>query len=371
MSNEQTNTTSQAGAGRSMHPVLIVSERTLSDYPLVLERLLVGLADESIAAAMICPPGCGADSTAFGGLEVIEYPAFELPMIGGESTRRVVQVLRKFQPTVLHCFCKSKAALTRRLARQLDLPYVLAVNSLQGRWDRLRLSAKHCAKIIVPGRTVAASVANMHPDFAERVRQVNVGTFVAQEACCFNDPARRATMVAACPLRHAADLENLFGAVRRLVLDGYEFGFVIMGEGRAEGQLRRLLAALGLLPIVTVVPKLKPWRSALAAGDIFVQPRPTLAFDPVLLEAMSVGAAVASCRGGVDDLIIEDRTAAVFDPDDELSIAATLRRLFDRPERARRLAKDAQQHLRENHSVSAMISTTLHAYQEAQDWYTH
>jgi glycosyltransferase involved in cell wall biosynthesis len=84
---------------------------------------------------------------------------------------------------------------------------------------------------------------------------------------------------------------------------------------------------------------------------------------------MSVGAAVAACKGGVDDLIIEEQTAIAFDPDDELSIYSSLQRLFDRRELARKIAGGAQEYLRENHTVSNMITSTLRTYREAVQWY--
>jgi len=171
--------------------------------------------------------------------------------------------------------------------------------------------------------------------------------------------------VIAHPLDNVADFENLFSAVRNLVINEYEFILAVIGAGRAERQLRKLLAALDLQQTVTIVPRLKPWRSILAAGDIFIQPQPNAAFNPFLLEAMSLGSAVAACKGGVDDLIIKDQTAIVFDPNDELSIRSSLQRLFDRKEFARQLARGAQDYVRENHSVSGMISATLKTYREA------
>ena len=91
-----------------------------------------------------------------------------------------------------------------------------------------------------------------------------------------------------------------------------------------------------------------------------------MAFDPSLLEAMSVGAAVAGCKGGVDDLIVEDRTATVFDPKDELSMLRCLQKLLGKREFARELAHNAQEYLRENHSADNMISATIRAYHDAQ-----
>jgi len=354
---------------QSLRVGLIVSQRSVSEYPLSLERLLVGLADESIPVALVCPPGCDIGSMTLGAADVIRHPPIDLPLAERLGRRALAERLVEFKPTVLHCLCEGKASLAKRLAHRMDLPYVLTVNSLQRRWGLSSVSARHCAKIIVPAPSIAANIAKVYPHFADRIEQINIGTFVAEGSACFSELARIATIVLAHPLDNADDFENLFSAVRHMILDGYEFMMLVMGGGRAESQVRRLLAALDLLRTVTVVPRLRPWRSVLAAGDIFIQPVVSSAFNPFLLEAMSVGAAVAACRGGVDDLIIEDKTAVVFDPNDELSIIRTLQRLLDRRELARKIAKAAQEYLRENHSVSKMISATLRTYHNALQWY--
>ena len=366
MNEEQKGVTSETVKKRSLRPALIASERTVSEYSILLKRLLVGLADESIPAALVCPPDCDADSLVSGAVEVIRHPVFKLPLMGHQNKKILIERLEKFEPTVLHCLCQSKAPLTRQLVRQLDLPYVLAVNSLQKRFGQLPVSSKHLAGIIVPAKSIAANIAKVCPKFTERIEQINIGTFVEDSCGCFCQSGRLASMVTAHPLNNVDEFESLFNAVRHLAVDGYEFMLVVIGVGRAERRLRKLLAALGLLQIVTIVSGLEPRRRVLAAGDIFIQPQPSDAFNPLLLEAMSVGTAVAGCKGGVDDLIIEDETAVVFDPNDELSIYGSLQRLFDRREFARQLAGRAQEYLRENHSVSRMISSVLQVYREVQ-----
>jgi len=353
---------------QSLRLALIASEHTVSEYSIFLEHLLVGLADESIPVALVCPPGFDADSVFTGAAEVIIHPVFELPLTGHLNRRLLVERLAKFKPTVLHCLCESKALLTKRLARQLDLPYVLMANSLLKGLVQFSVSSRLCAKIITPAKSITADIAGAFPRFAERIEQINIGTFVAESVGCFSEPSRSVTIVMTEPLYNVDSFENLFAALRHLMIDGYEFMMVVTGGGRAEGQLWKLLAALGLLQTVTIVPRLRPLRSVLAAGDIFIQPQPNSAFNPLLLEAMSVGSAVAACKGGVDDLIIEDQTAVVFDPDDELSIVGALQKLLNRRDFARKIAKAAQDYLRQNHTVSKMISATFQTYHDAQQW---
>jgi len=365
MNNEPKNLTSRNAQKKPIQPVLIASEHTVYEYSTFLGHLLVGLADESVPVALVCPTDSDVDSLVSGAVEIIRHPSHKLPLIKWLNRNILIEQLEKFKPTVLHCLCESNATLTRQIAHQLDLPYVLMVNSLQKRWGEFPVSLSHCAKIIVPANSIAANIAKVHPRFAERTEQINIGTFVEQKCNCFSKPSRLPSMVIAHPLDNANDFENLFNAARHLVIDGYEFIMVIISGGKAEGQLRKLLAALGLTQVITIVPRLKPWRSVLAAGDIFIQPQPINSFNPLLLEAMSVGSAVAGCKGGVDDLIIENKTAIIFDPADELSIYSCLQQLLNRHEFARQIAKNAQQYLRENHSPSKMIAATLQTYYNA------
>ncbi|MHC4215295.1 MAG: glycosyltransferase, partial [Planctomycetota bacterium] len=126
---------------------------------------------------------------------------------------------------------------------------------------------------------------------------------------------------------------------------------------------------LGLSQIVTTVGNIQPLRAVFAGADIFINPQPGNRFNQQLLEAMSVGMAVAACSGGVDDLLIDEQTALLFEPDDELSVYSCLQRLIDKREFARQIAMTAQNHLREHHSVSKMVTSIIHSYRAAQGWY--
>lgn len=354
------------GKKKSLRIALLVSERNITEYGAFLGHLLVGLTDESIPAALVCPENSNLDSIVLGAAEVIRYSSFDLPFIAQLNKRLLINSLIKFKPGLLHCLCDTMAPLVRQLARRMEVPYLLMVNSLQERWDRLAVSSKRCAGIVVPARSIAENIMAVYPRFSEIVRQINIGTFTSQTCRCFSQSSRISTIVIAYPFGSPDEFEKLFGALRHLRIEGHEFIIVVIGGGRAERHLWKLLAALDMLQIVTIVPRQTPGRMVLGAGDIFIRPRPSTDFDPFLLEAMSVGAVVAACKGGVDDLIIENETALVFDPDDELSIIGTMQRLFGRRELARKVAKNAQEHLRKNYSVSEMISSIVRLYEDAR-----
>lgn len=351
---------------KSLRVALIASEHVVCEYSMFLERLLVGLADESVPVALVCPPDCRLDTIFTGTAEIIRHPVFDLPLMGRLNLRLLVERFGMFNPTILHCLCETQAALTSQLARRLDLPFVLTVNSLQKRRSALPMTSPHCARVVVPAKSIADNLAGLYPHFVDMIQQINIGTFVADTGGCFSSASAVPTMVVAHPVEQADALENLFGVAKHLLIDGYEFMMVVVGGARVDRQLWKLSAALDLLPVVTLVPSPLPWRSVLASGDIFIRPRPSRCFDPVLLEAMSVGTAVAGCKGGVDDLIIENQTAVVFDPDDEQSIMQTLKQLLDRRELACRIARSAKDYLRQNYTVSGMVSDIFQVYRNLQ-----
>jgi len=351
---------------KSLRPVLLAPRTGVVEYSSFLRHLLIGLADESIPTGLVCPPGCDSESVVPVPATVLVHPLVDLPLMEHFGIERLAGQLEKLKPTILHSLSEGVGPLARQLARRLNLPYVQTLHTLVKRSCRASMLSPHCTAVVAPAETILANAVRWCPQLADRITQINVGTFIEEDTVCFPDPSRLPSIIVARPLDRVADFANFLEAVKALLSDGYEFMVILMGSGRAEHRLRRFLAHRGLSESVTIVPVLHPWRSVLAAADIFVQPRPLRTFSVFLLEAMSLGTAVAACTGGVDDLIIPNQTAVIFDPDDRQSIQQALVRLLGDHDFARRLAGIAQEHVKARHSVSAMISATLDLYAEAQ-----
>ncbi|MHC4260483.1 MAG: hypothetical protein ACYSTF_08765, partial [Planctomycetota bacterium] len=254
MKQEQRNSTPEMVEKKPIRPALIVSEQTVFVYPMFLERLLIGLADQSIPIALIYQAESDIASVVPPSVQVIKHPDIDLPFMRWRNNKLLLERLAEFKPTALHCLCPSKATLTKQLAQRLDVPYVLTVNSLHKGWGQLSISPRRCSQITVPAGSIGTNLANLHPRFAERIKRVNIGTFVREEKGCFRTPGCLACMITTHPFDKVGDFETLLSAVKHLVIDGYELLIVLIGSGRAERPLRKLLRALGLLWIVTIVP---------------------------------------------------------------------------------------------------------------------
>ncbi len=353
---------------QTIRPIVLVSELILRRFPALLGQLSLGLTEKSIPITLVCEPDLDLNSLLRGPVEVIRHPSCDLPLAERIGRGRLLEQLGKSQPSVLHCLCETKAAQARHLARSLDIPYVLNINSLQGEASAISLSAKRCVRIICPSDTITESVRAVHPGLADRTMEVRPGVFAEDQCCCFADPGQQAALMLAHPFEHASDFAQVFEAIRDLVSMGYEFSAVLMGHGPAESPVRRMLAEMDLMQRVTIVPELDPWRVVLAVADVFIQPQPVSRLNFFLLEAMSVGAAVAACQGGVDDMIVHEGTSLVFDPTNHLSIRDVLRRLLDQRELARTLAQGGQAYLRSHHSTSDMIERIMQIYSAALQW---
>jgi glycosyltransferase involved in cell wall biosynthesis len=352
--------------GKPVIPIrlaLLACRSCFLDYGLFLQRLLVGLSDLSIPVVLVCPPDVNIDSVMLPGVEIIRHPLIALPFLGNFNLKILIEKLRQFNPSVLHCLSPADAPLATVLSTHLNIPYLLTVNSLQKKFSSL--SIERLASIIVHSPAVARSIAGIYPDLSGRITQVNMGTFISDFTVCFNRPERLASILIACPCREKADYSKLFTALKQLLVEGYDFIVAVIGVQQADWYLRKAISSLGLSTNVVIVPRLEPLRDVLSAADIFIQPCPKSSFNAAVLEAMSIGAAVAVCRGGVDDLVIDGQSGFVFDGNDQVSIFNCVKKMLDCPDMTRKIAKQAQNYLKENYSVSMMIDQTLQCYRQA------
>ncbi|MHC4130413.1 MAG: glycosyltransferase family 4 protein [Planctomycetota bacterium] len=347
----------------AIRPALIISDNTISDYQNFLNYLLVGLADQSIPVALVCDSQWELETLVPPSIELIEHNLVSFPGIRSFGHKRLLEQLSDFKPTVLHCICEKEIKLVQRLAQQMNLPFMVTVNSLR------RLSMRHnlmknLLSVTVSAPSIAENIIKTKPALTERVKVINMGAFIDESTNCFRDLNQQACMVTTASFKDEAVFESLLAAIRYIAIDGYEFMLFIMGQGPAERKLRKRISALGISEVVTIFPQMQDWRPILSAADIFIRPVPEKAFSSLLLEAMSMGTAVAACAGGVDDLIIDGQTAMIFEQEDEISITNTLKELLNRPEDAQKLAAGAQDYIRQHHKVSDMVESILQIYQQ-------
>jgi len=255
-------------------------------------------------------------------------------------------------------------------------PSTLLENSTLSPFEKLRLfltegkylmqgSAARNADLCVPPSAFAANLVRQAFNLdAERLRVRHNGVpeeFLAYE----HDPAQAHDG----PLVFFGRFEATKGVdvlVEALgVLGAQAPRTLIIGRGSEEQRLRRTIDDLGLSDRV----RLMPWMTHEELGDVLtgarlvVLPSREENCSLAVLSAMAVGAPVISTRvGGTPELIHDEETGLLVEPDRPDLLAQSIARLLYDPDLAWRLGRAARQHVREELTWDATAETFEHLY---------
>ena len=347
-------------------PAFLVNRSVFLSYSDYIRRILVGLASTAHASALVCPACVDSDEILCPSVERIEHPVLRLPIFWSQNRKILLDQLLRFKPSVLHTFYPGQIRLAHWLSNRLNIPSVVTFHHQPARRVCFEKSLRCADRVIAPSEPIAEDVSQKCPRLKDRIERIHIGSFVEDQCSCFSREGNVASLVTAHPLSSFKMFEPFLNAVRHLVLDGFEIMVVIMGKGKAEKAIRTHIRRLGLTSIITVVPPIRPMRSILSGADIYVHLSAGNIFDAQLLDAMSVGLAVVGAPEITSGLLHDGQNAVFWDPQDELNIYGCLKDVLDRRDRSRRLAQNAQAHLRQNNSVSRMVDKLMNTYIQVQ-----
>jgi glycosyltransferase involved in cell wall biosynthesis len=348
-----------------IRPLIVSDSETVQRFCAPLRHLLFGFEAQSVSSCVVVPPNSQIESFLWPGIEIIEHPALRFPLFYRQNRKILVSRIDKFKPTIVHCLGTARAQLAKTISQIFNIPAVVTINSSKQNFLRRQIVSTGFSTVIAPSERIAEVFKKQNSKIAAMVKQVNIGTFVDETCACFSRPERIGSMVMVCDFLRFDDLEPLLGAVRHLAIDGYEFLVVLMGSGPAEKEIRKFIRSVGLANTVNISPEVRPMKEVFRGADVFIQPYVTERLDPALIEAASAGTVIATDKNNADNFLQNNATAIFFDSKDELSIYSTLQKLLDDKQLARTLAVGAQNYLRSNNTVSAMVDQLLEIYKEA------
>ena len=356
-------------ASALVRPAMIVDAAFLSENAPMLRRYLVALVSEGFSPIVAGPGSLRGSDILSPSVEVAEYPVFHIPLLWMQNFTLLLETLEELGPTVLHCLSPQRIRLTDALAEALEIPYVATFTRWPRMWFRPKIRATHCGQLIGTTAAVAGRLGREYPAMAASICQVSAGDFVEDRCACYSQPTRQTSVIVVQPLVDERFFEALLNAVRHLAIDGYDFALAILGQGKASGAIHQTIQKLGLSRMVTVAPVIEPLQTVLSAADLFLQSGRPLDINPALLDAMSVGMAVALSKDGLEETLIPGKAAEYFDPADEYSIYSCLQKLLTQKDYAQSLARGAQDYMRRHHSVSRMTEEMIRIYLHAQTWH--
>jgi glycosyltransferase involved in cell wall biosynthesis len=294
---------------------------------------------------------------------------------------RLYRVLRAERPDVIHAFLFWANFISRVLGRFLRVPVLISSYRdvlLWGRWrNRLceRLTARWahavtCCSEAVRRRVLSevggnewkyitihngVDMAGFHshrtvtkPDVGLREGVPVIGT-----VCRLIEPDKGITVL-------LQGMAQLAGPPAPLSCQ-----LLIVGEGPARRQLHDLGERLGILSRVVFTGMRRDIADLLPLLDVFVMPSLSEGFGIAIVEAMAAGRpVVASAVGGIPEIVQHEETGLLVPPGDPVALAAALRDLVTRPDRARALGACGQQRARERFSIELAVKRHEDLYEE-------
>ena len=210
-------------------------------------RTTLGLAERlgapGLSAEVVCLSGAS-------GPRAVECPGL------GRAWRRswAVGHLRlaggPIRPDLLHALGPEMAAPAIALAERWQVPYVLTIREFLPTGGRLRLSGRWCRALVATGRDLAEDLIVRMGVPESWVAVVPPGIELPELTAKVGG-AGVPVVGAAGPLVDGSGLATFLGAARRVVDAGVDAEFVVAGQGREEGDLRRRAERLGVADRVT------------------------------------------------------------------------------------------------------------------------
>jgi glycosyltransferase involved in cell wall biosynthesis len=141
----------------------------------------------------------------------------------------------------------------------------------------------------------------------------------------------------------------------------------LTGGGELEGELRRLVADLGLGDSVNFVGVRTDMPEVYRAADVVVLPSTHGENLPtVLIEASATACAIAASRvGGIPDIVLDGATGLLFEPGSADGLAEAVCHLLDDVELRRRMGAAASERARTEFSATAWLARLRTTYLEA------
>ena len=327
-----------------------------------------------------------ARGLSFERVEVPSYPLFREPQYLLALTNTIVRVSRRHQLDLLHAHYAVPHATAAYLAHRIlstdHQPAPKTVTTLHGTDITLIGSDASYASVVgfsieaSDGVTAVSESLKRDTAAALGVRRdirvipnfLDVKTWARRP-----DPELRARL---CPPGCEAVVMHVsnFRPVKRVdcvleifrrILSRVPARLVMIGDGPDRHDLERKTAATGLgdhVEFVTEQQDLVPW---LSAADLFLLPSSQESFGLAALEAMSCEVPViASCIGGVPEVITDGVTGILRPPDDVDGMSEAAIALLQNPSRRRDLATAAALDVRRRFSEEEIVPRYEQYYED-------
>jgi glycosyltransferase involved in cell wall biosynthesis len=269
----------------------------------------------------------------------------------------VFEALRKNPPDVLLIWGSADSGhieLLRLLQHAVPTPAIVWA------WDASELFSPvmhlpNVQHIIASSRPIADR-AEARARTQVPVTVVEPGAYADDLPACFDVDDQVACLVALDPLSDRRAFQSLFAACKQLADANRDYLLFAYDTGSDEYAIWRDVERLGILDRVSFVPFHQDAEPLLLHGDLYIHALASPRVQYRTLEAMGKGLAVVSAPNQGADYLVDRQTCRIVHDRTPEAWASVLTDMIQDRAATTQLARRAQQHIRDHHSMIRTIT---------------
>jgi glycosyltransferase involved in cell wall biosynthesis len=285
------------------------------------------------------------------------------------ATLRLVALMRRVRPDIVHCFL-FRASLMGRLAACLCPGTAVIAAVRVNEQSRLKYTLERLTRSLVSCYTAVSEEVRRNMIARAHAAPDTIITMYNGIECALQDmpaPPRVCdeTRLALIGRLHRQKGHSvLLDAVAIIINSGRRVHLYLAGDGPDEDLLRQQASTLGIANSVTFAGVVDDVVAFMADIDIVVLPSLWEGMPNVLLEAMAAGRPiVATNLPGIEEMVQDGTSAVLCEPGQARPLADAIMRLMDNPGLACALAREAQRDVRKRFDIMYTIAATQALYE--------
>ena len=328
-------------------------------------RLAERLPEHGFDPIILCSSASAIPTKLRDKLVVREEPYLTRPFFQHFVLRRLAKEYASNPPALIHAQRRALYRQAARLADYLSLPFLVTIHHVLSSVSALGAITNRLAGVLAISPSIQKDLLLKGVVPSEMIHIIPAGVDYTDQAVLEppRDIDRVPIVCTAGALEPYKGLMYFLMAAEIILSSGQDAEFIITGTGPEEETLRRVAQHLDIANRVTFVNHTKEYRPIIEMADIFVVTSLEQGLGTLMLEAMAAGRPVVATRvGGIADYLSDGDHALLVPTADPVMLAEKIQYLIDNPIRARKLAVNGQQFVRNEFSVDKMAAKTAEFY---------